>query len=95
MAKSSSGLASVFFILTTGAVSFYSGFRPWLFGSPVGQVLLALALLAMPVLVWALRKEKISWRGAFSITAILFVIVIVVVYVPLWLAFNYATGPRF
>jgi hypothetical protein len=77
------------FVLTLGAVSFYSGFRPWLFRSLVGLLLLALTAVAMALVLWSLRSENISWKGSLSIVAFVTFIVITVIYVPVWLMFTY------
>lgn len=92
MRQSSSGITTVLYGLTLGAVSFYSGFRPWLFGSTPGHLLLALTALSPALLMWSLRSEKVSWRGTFSIVAFVTFIIITLVYVPTWLAFSYSRG---
>lgn len=76
-------------MLTLGAVAFYSGYRPWLFGSPVGLLLLALTAVALAMVVWSLRSENVSWKGSFSIVAFVTFVVITLVYVPIWLMFTY------
>jgi len=75
-------------VLTLGAVSFYSGFRPWLFRSLVGLLLLALTAVAMALVLWSLRSENIR-KGSLSIVAFVTFIVITVIYVPVWLMFTY------
>lgn len=76
-------------MLTLGAVSFYSGYRPWLFQAPAGLALLALTVVSLGLVIWSLRAENMSWKGSFSIIAFVTFIVITLVYVPVWLMFTY------
>ncbi len=89
MARSPSGAAATFHILTLGAVAFYSGYRPWLFGSLAGQFLLLLALIAPCLFALALRSERISWRGVFGIVGFTTFLLIALIYIPTWLTFTY------
>ena len=82
MARSPSGATAAFHVLTLGAVAFYSGYRPWLFSSLVGQFLLFLALIPPCLFALALRSERISWRGVLGIVGF-------TIYIPTWLAFTY------
>lgn len=88
----SSTLTILLLIITLGAVSFYSGYRPWLFRTSLGLLLLALTLLAPGLTVWSLRLEDVSWKGSLVIVAFTSFVVIALVYVPSWLFFTYSSA---
>ncbi len=89
MARPASGVTALFYVLTFGAVAFFSGYRPWLFASTTGQVLLLMALIAPVLLVLALRAEKLSWRVTFVVVGFVTVLLVVLIFIPSWYTFTY------
>ncbi len=89
MGRPASGVTALFYVLTFGAVSFFSGYRPWLFASLTGQVLLLMTLVAPFLLVLALRAEKLSWRVTFVVVGFMTVLLVVLVFIPAWYTFTY------
>ncbi len=92
--RSASGAAAAFYVLTLGSTAFYAGFRPWLFGTPIGAALLVLLVTAGPLFSLTLRAERVSWRGVFGIVGMTTVLLIGLVYIPSWYVFTYLPALR-